>query len=379
MATAYHLLKSARQAHVRVHLDVLDPHPIGHSATGVAAGLLHPLAPSGKPLWHGMPSYAKAAAMVREASAGLSDPLAEPFWRTTGLYRPATTDKQRRQFEKNIGWSPREDLLGVRCTRGEEDSAACNGFYVPEGIILDTKRYLEALWNLCGVIAEESGSTLSSHRTKVTSLADLREYDATVIAAGAAVQEIDEFRDALELDLCQGYTVEMIHDGHASTCHDPSILGQPYVAFQGPNRAIVGATQRHGVSSAEAFRVLEHGLHDSSPDAMDAAASLVEHARMAVPALASEAWRIRSVRCGVRAIPRRTHLGSIPYAGRAPQGKNCWIIAGLGARGLVYHGLLGELTSSAVLADILHSSPPPTPFDEFPQLTRWTNRAQHPM
>ncbi len=69
-------------------------------------------------------------------------------------------------------------------------------------------------------------------------------------------------------------------------------------------------------------------------------------------------------------MPTRTHQGSIPYAGRLPEDvqKNCWIIAGLGARGLVYHALLGELTSAAVLANADNE----TAFAEYAELTRWT-------
>ena len=366
MATAFHLLKKTT---VPITLDLVDAHP-GAGATGVAAGLLHPMAPSGKPLWQGMTSFAKATALVRDAT--MTGGNGDPFWRTTSLYRPASTDKQRRQFENNIGWEPREDLLGVRCTATDGET---DGFYVPEGMVLDTRRYLDALWDACNVLARDNGSTVTSRRISITSLDELRPYgyDATVIAAGAAVQEIAELRDAFKLDLCQGYTVDMIKDGAngTSTVHtcEPSILGQPYVAFHGPTRAIVGATQRYGVSSEEALRVLSHGLDDASSDAAQSASTLVQSARQAVPELHDHTWRIRSVRSGVRAMPTRTHQGSIPYAGRLTDEvqENCWIIAGLGARGLVYHALLGELTSAAVLGNADNE----TAFAEYPELTRW--------
>ena len=366
MSVAYHLLRNAnaRNAPLRLELDVIDAHPLGYGATGVAAGLLHPLAPSGKPLWQGMASYEKAAALVRDAGDG--------FWRSTGLYRPASTDKQRRQFERNIGWEPRDALLGARCTEPD------GGFYIPQGMVVDTKRYLEALWDRCSGLAEEHGSTISARRARIESLDDLQAYDATVIAAGAAVQEIAELRDAMTLDLCQGYTVELVRrrdyaptgrsearndaDTYASSTSSAaavaspssspsapsSILGQPYVAFHSSQRAIVGATQRHGVSSAEAFDVISRGLDDPSEPAAEAADSLVRAARDVAPALTDGAWDVRAVRCGVRAIPQRTELGSIPYGGKV-DGRNCWVIAGLGARGLVYHAVMGELTAAALL------------------------------
>ena len=66
MATAYHVLRKAQDANRKIQVDVLASHPVGSGATGVAAGLLHPLAPSGKPLWMGMASYEKAVELVRE-------------------------------------------------------------------------------------------------------------------------------------------------------------------------------------------------------------------------------------------------------------------------------------------------------------------------
>lgn len=48
-------------------------------------------------------------------------------------------------------------------------------------------------------------------------------------------------------------------------------------------------------------------------------------------------------------------MGSVPLAGRiAPRHDDlpaCWVVAGLGARGLVYHALLGRWIASAVVQD----------------------------
>lgn len=61
------------------------------------------------------------------------------------------------------------------------------------------------------------------------------------------------------------------------------------------------------------------------------------------------------MRTGVRALPPRTPYGSIPLAGRVQDGGEgqppCWVLVGLGARGLVYHALLGKWLAAAVRAD----------------------------
>lgn len=58
----------------------------------------------------------------------------------------------------------------------------------------------------------------------------------------------------------------------------------------------------------------------------------------------------------MRALPPRTPHGSVPMVGRikAPdhtqQLPHTWVVGGLGARGLVYHGWLGAWVARAVIA-----------------------------
>ena len=66
-------------------------------------------------------------------------------------------------------------------------------------------------------------------------------------------------------------------------------------------------------------------------------------------------WQVASVRAGVRAAPPRTALGNIPIAGflgEVPEeGRKAgvWLVGGLGSRGLIYHGVLGEEMGRAVI------------------------------
>jgi glycine/D-amino acid oxidase-like deaminating enzyme len=62
-------------------------------------------------------------------------------------------------------------------------------------------------------------------------------------------------------------------------------------------------------------------------------------------------WEVVGVRSGVRALPQRSAQGSLPLAGKLEAGGKWWIVAGLGARGLVYHAWLGRLLARAVLGD----------------------------
>lgn len=61
---------------------------------------------------------------------------------------------------------------------------------------------------------------------------------------------------------------------------------------------------------------------------------------------------------GVRALPPRTQHGSLPLLGCVSAGRPWWLVAGLGSRGLVYHGWLGRLVAEAALGEALAGPAP---------------------
>ena len=82
-------------------------------------------------------------------------------------------------------------------------------------------------------------------------------------------------------------------------------------------------------------------------------------------------WTLTGAQAGVRAMPPLTPQGSFPLLGCIDDhvvGSSCgtskyWLIGGLGARGLLYHGWLGKLTARAVLSSSEDELPP--------ELTSW--------
>jgi glycine/D-amino acid oxidase-like deaminating enzyme len=76
---------------------------------------------------------------------------------------------------------------------------------------------------------------------------------------------------------------------------------------------------------------------------------------------AAQAQAPPSVSWGVRAAPPRSHRSPLPLLGRLelpslssssahPGRPACWLLAGLGSRGLVYHAWLAERLAQAVLS-----------------------------
>lgn len=146
----------------------------------------------------------------------------------------------------------------------------------------------------------------------------------------------------------------------------------------------------NGCTEAETGR--ERGVGDGSDDeAVEplsggcSATEVAEAMDMLLPIAESwwpplSQWEVTGVRSGVRALASYHTDGNMPFAGRligsscpgnddmmesgsnegggggrgvggGAQGGNWWMIAGLGARGLVYHAWLGELIAKAVVED----------------------------
>ena len=96
--------------------------------------------------------------------------------------------------------------------------------------------------------------------------------------------------------------------------------------------------------------------HVSQLEASQALDDLLPKAQAIYPNLKAH-WAFCGARAGLRAMPPLSPEGSLPLlgcvdeiAGRTKkEGCKYWLFAGLGARGLLYHGWLGKLISKAVL------------------------------
>lgn len=386
LAVTYHLLRQSRISKKPIHIDLYDSYGIGTGgASEAAAGLVHPFSPSGAVLWMGNVAYKEAIDLINASKMYAKSSI---FWRDMGFYRPASSNKQRQKFRKFVGQtfeqpgevpvptairfsaSDEKALFGHFVSNevdGKPNSDEVVGFYIEKATVINTVDYMNSLWNLCKATAEAEGSRVSLELSTVQSLEWLQKskgYSSITVAAGAAVSQIEELKCSFQLDLCQGYTVEVESD------MDPgpttSMLGNPYVAFQQDYKAVIGATQRHGLSVEEAVQTYRPEYVSSvtlQPEAQIAASSLKQQAESKLGCLKD--WKIRNIRSGVRALPTRTSEGAMPYAGRIDAQRSWWAISGLGSRGLVYHAWLGRIIAQAIWNNDESILPK--------QLTRWKN------
>jgi glycine/D-amino acid oxidase-like deaminating enzyme len=268
------------------------------------------------------------------------------------------------------------------------------GLMVGAGATVHPGSYMRALWLACqqAAAAAGPGSAATLRRREVRSLQELQAeegpFDAIVVAAGAAAGSIAELQGVLPLELCHGHSLDMqpsSHDSSSGGSHGsgsgepgssggvagggypeggPSLLGSPYIAAHGSGSLVVGATKRYGVTPEEALQQCGAAVVVDAGEAAAAADALLPAAAALWPPLAG--WRVARVRAGVRALPTRGSDGAIPYAGCLPAAEDlpsCWVVGGLGARGLVYHAWLGKLVAAAVAAGSDEALPP--------ELLRW--------
>jgi glycine/D-amino acid oxidase-like deaminating enzyme len=229
-----------------------------------------------------VPHLRVAACMPREAEASGS---------STASGSGSAADAAAGQGPPGAPPDKRQRRQG-RAAAAAVDVHQAAALHIPSAATLHPARYMQALWAACqqaaaGQLPPGSGATL--HIQQLASLGEVHghgagPFDAVVVAAGAAIGSLAELEGRLPLDLCQGYTLDLTPPGSGSSGSGgtsnggdsgsasssgstsssgaavpayppaaPSLLGQPYLASQGGRVLVVGATQRHGLSSSEAL------------------------------------------------------------------------------------------------------------------------------
>jgi len=363
---------------------VLDAAGLGGGASGVAAGLLNPFAARGDTaLWRGEEGVAASSELLQAASLALGRPVfvacgvlhPQPPPRPpppAGLSARAQKRARRAASPSPLPPPPPRQLLSAAAAAALLPGLAlppgCPAAqFWPQGLMVDAPAYLEGLWLACQALCGD-GTSLEISRERVASLAAWRADAAgrpsppiaLVVCAGAAALALPELR-GLPLKLCGGLTLRLAPPaaGPALPPRAPALLlpGASYVAPDGGGGVLVGATKDWAAACDAPPRRL--GAAEAAADAACAAAAeqLLPSARAALPAL--HGYALAGASWGVRALPERTPAGALPLAGRLrgpgageEEGQpRAWALLGLGARGLVYHALLGKELAAAVLCD----------------------------
>lgn len=300
-----------------VHVTIFDPHAIGHGgASAVSTGLLHPF-PGRRALssWHSEPAMKAAEQFLMHAENALGQPVSD----TSGLVRIVTGNAQHRDFQKRARIDPRVVWWDIEKMQQHLPHALpLPGLFIPEARAVYSTRYLMGLWKAC----EAHGACWV--QAKIHALAELKEYDAVILALGA---------DLLDFPLACTLPLQRIK-GHALLCRIPEPLPHNLSAeghiskTEDPFLVRIGSTYEHHFTSAAVDP--KKGL-----ELKEKIARFYPPARDFIDVDLQAAIRIaphEGYRPLMTAIDART-----------------WVLTGLGSRGLLYHAYLAAQITQQIM------------------------------
>lgn len=311
LSVCYHLLPNCE-------VTVFDPNGVGGGASGISTGLLHPFpARLSVRSWLAKEGMDASNELLSVAEKALGRAVAL----RNGLLRIAMEPGQKKAFVER--GQKDSDAIWVPDVRAYvPDAIEAPGLWIPSGITVFSKLYLEGLWKAC----EERGATMNP--TKVETVEELKDFDAIVLCSGAAIFQFPVCSH-LPLQRLKGQTVLCEWDQPV----EYSLMGLGHITpTENPNQCQIGSTY-------------ERGSFDLSVT-KEAADELIEKVSAFYPPA-------RNFRVISQAAAIRVNMPDGKYRPLAEQvAPRIWAFTGLGSRGLLYHALLGKQLASDVTASL---------------------------
>lgn len=283
-------------------ITIFDAIGIGGGASGIAAGLLHPFGGVRARLnTKGYEGMASSKKLFKIASESIGQPVATQ----TGLFRLPTTPEQAEQFRQNTLNHPQNNF---------QPFINNEALYIPDAWTVDCPLYLLGLYKAC----EQQKVKLIQQN--ISSLGELDNFDKIVLAAGAASKLFPECAH-LPLKILKGQILGIDIPPEIQNQKTPWTGSCYVVPQQEKGLCIIGATFERDYASAEPDRNLAE---------KELLIPLIEE----IPCFANA--KVQFCKAGLRAMTPSYY----PHCQRISD--KCWIAAGLGSKGLLYHGLLGE-------------------------------------
>ncbi len=360
LASAYRLSKVAES------VDLFDSSyfTCQNNASLASSGLLHPFNSRGGLIWGGLEGLNSAIILMDEIAAINS---ADVVYKQHVFVRPLSSLKGRQSWSLVSHCSPdwSELLVGPEQISKVAPQLRCDQAVMLKIFVVDSASYLKQLWQ--SVLTE-----CNNARWIVQNVMDVRtlsrQYDVVVVACGPGTDMVwnSGFCDGNEHSMEDFYSQRNIHSPKLAIKlvkgqnlfferdHGVGVLCGEYLApvhsqaTLPHHRQLVcgGATHEH--LKSEDFTMANREVLSRADT--ETAQRLLSH-KLAALVPDSAEWPV--VRCiaGVRAVAPRSQLGRLPMCGRHPVLPNVWMAGGFGSRGLVHHGLVTELLTSAICAD----------------------------
>ena len=313
LAAAWHLLQCPE-----IKVVVFDRAEIGGGTSGMAAGLLHPFAGLHSKLnWGAREGMTATGKLLEIASKALGRPIAEQ----TGLFRLAVADEQKKDFSAcaslyptEVDWLEAIELPGV---------ISHPGIFVKSALTVNCELYLKGLWKACQSLGA------SFEKKAVENLAELADFDAIVCTAGAAIQTITELAH-LPITAVKGQILEFQWPEKLPLLPCPLNSNAYLISDPYKKTCLVGSTfERHFKHEEPDTKA---ALFELSPKLISFFPSLVQ-----TPPV--------NCKAGVRASTPN-HLPILKKISN-----KCWVLVGMGSKGLLYHAMMAEKLSALMLSE----------------------------
>ena len=296
LGVTWHLLQRAE-----MEVTLFDPLGPGGGASGISTGLLHPF-PAKQALrsWRASEGMEKTRQLLEIAEKALGRPVAE----YTGILRLGPGPRAEEDPEA-IWWE------SARVQEFIPGAASLPGLWIPSGITVYSKLYLEGLWKAC----QNKGA--KGEKISVRSLDELASYDRVVLATGHETPRFPE---------CAHLSVKSIK-GQALYCRWPkrlpcSLISLGHIApTEDPAFCQIGSTYEHNFKD---LHPTEHAIEE-----------LKKKVSSWYPP--AKGFEVVSINAGARMSPKEGYRPVV-----AQLDEKSWVFTGLGSRGLLYHALLGE-------------------------------------
>lgn len=295
LACAYYLAQSG-------HLVTVYSSPQEIGASRIAAGLVHPFAGAHSKLnWRGQEAFSDAEELFKIAESASKKTICLH----RGVLRLALSPQQSEDFQKNASlypfneWKESHDIPGV---------AQAPGLWIPQTYTIHAENYLNGLKEACKLLGIQF---LHEHLTTLPET-------PVILASGRSIPHW--FPD---------FKVSMIK-GQLLRLEWPFDLPPLPHALNSKAYIIMDQDQK----SCWAGATFEKEFIGDAPDLKSAVAEIMPKAIDIIPAL--EHASILDCQAGIR-VATPNHL---PLVKELKPG--CWVITGLGSKGLLYHAMLGK-------------------------------------
>lgn len=317
LSSAWHLLQ-----HPDIAVTIFDPAGIAGGASGKAAGLLHRYAGRfSRPNWMGLEGYAETSLLVSVAEQTLGKPVSD----SSGFLRLALSEENRSCYKicadkhQDVDWLSEDET--VTSVSGISPSPS---IFIKSAKTIYAESYLQGLWLAC----RNKGAQFINQ--KIETLDSLSDYDRILVTTGAHVREFTTLH-ALPVTQVKGQLLQLEWPADLTPLPFP-ISNQAYLVMAPDHKScIAGST-------------FEHEFDNPEPDLSRATKEIMPKVAALYPPLRNA--KIMNCLAGLRASTPDHH----PLLKQIDP--RCWVLTGMGSKGLLYHGIFGKMAAHRIIESI---------------------------